>query len=211
MGITERREREKKQRRNDIINAAEHLFFKSGINNVTMEDVAKDAEYSKGTLYLYFKNKEDLHWAISQRAIELMRKYMEKAIDEKASGLTNLFNIGQAYIEFSRKEKNYFNVLMYFEGKDLSKLNIDKSQFTTDFHASPVDILLKIVKAGINDGSIISDLSVESLSIALWAQLMGILLIVNKKKEIFEIFDTSKEDILKNHFSIILNGIKSKD
>ena len=211
MGITERKEREKKQRRNDIIDAAENLFFKSGINNVTMEDVAKNAEYSKGTLYLYFKNKEDLHWAISQRAIELMRKYMEKAIDEKASGLTNLFNIGQAYVDFSRKEKNYFNVLMYFEGKDLSKLNIDKSKFTTDFYASPVDILLKIVKAGITDGSIISDLSVESLSIALWAQLMGILLIVNKKKEIFEIFDTSKEDILKNHFSIILNGIKSKD
>ncbi len=211
MGITERREREKKQRRNDIINAAEHLFFKSGINNVTMEDVAKEAEYSKGTLYLYFKNKEDLHWAISQRATELMRKYIEKTIDEKANGLTNLFNIGQAYVEFSRKEKDYFNVLMYFEGKDLNKLDIDKSQLTKDFYTSPVDILLKIVKVGINDGSIISDLSVESLSVALWAQLMGILLIVNKKKEIFEIFDTSKEEILKNHFLITLNGIKSKD
>ena len=56
MGIAERKEREKLQRRNDIIDAAERLFFQHGFETPTMDDVAREAELSKGTLYLYFKS-----------------------------------------------------------------------------------------------------------------------------------------------------------
>jgi TetR/AcrR family transcriptional regulator len=50
MGITERKEREKEQRRNAIIDAAEKIFFTKGMDNSTMDDVAEEAELSKGTL-----------------------------------------------------------------------------------------------------------------------------------------------------------------
>ena len=61
MGITERKEREKLQRREDILNAAERVFFSKGHKNSTMDDVAEEAELSKGTLYLYFKSKEGFY------------------------------------------------------------------------------------------------------------------------------------------------------
>ena len=60
MGIAERKEREKEHRRNTILDAAEEVFFSKGINLATMDEVAERAELSKGTLYLYFKNKEEL-------------------------------------------------------------------------------------------------------------------------------------------------------
>ncbi|MCK5408322.1 MAG: helix-turn-helix transcriptional regulator, partial [Candidatus Krumholzibacteria bacterium] len=60
MGIAERREREKEQRRIDIIDAAERVFFSKGWQAATMDDVAEAVELSKATLYLYFKNKEEL-------------------------------------------------------------------------------------------------------------------------------------------------------
>ena len=60
MGIAERKEREKQQRREEIVQAAEEVFFSKGFEKSTMDDVAEKAELSKGTLYLYFKSKEEL-------------------------------------------------------------------------------------------------------------------------------------------------------
>ncbi|MFX1452616.1 MAG: TetR/AcrR family transcriptional regulator, partial [Promethearchaeota archaeon] len=53
-----RREREKEQRREDIIDAAEKLFLTQGFENTTMKQIANEAEYSKGTLYNYYKSKD---------------------------------------------------------------------------------------------------------------------------------------------------------
>ena len=73
MGIAERKEREKQQRREEIMQAAEEVFFSKGFEKSTMDDVAEKAELSKGTLYLYFKSKEDLHMAVARKAINLLR------------------------------------------------------------------------------------------------------------------------------------------
>ncbi len=83
MGISQRKEREKEQRRKDIIDAAEKVFFKKGLNNSTMDEVAKEAELSKGTLYLYFKSKEEIHFEIRTRALNILSKMFKKAISEK--------------------------------------------------------------------------------------------------------------------------------
>jgi AcrR family transcriptional regulator len=61
MGIYERKQREKEQRKTEIINAARKVFSNKGFNTATMEEIASEAELSPGTLYLYFKNKEELH------------------------------------------------------------------------------------------------------------------------------------------------------
>ena len=86
MGISERKEREREQRRNDIIDAAESIFFFQGVANSTMEDIAEKAELSKGTLYLYFKSKEDIQFAIFRRGAEILLEFMEKNIILKKTG-----------------------------------------------------------------------------------------------------------------------------
>ncbi len=58
MSTADRREREKEKRRNDIIDVAEKLIFSKGYENVTMDDIARETELARGTLYLYFKNKD---------------------------------------------------------------------------------------------------------------------------------------------------------
>lgn len=60
MGISERRQREKEQRRTEIIDAAERLFFSRGYEDVTMDDIAREVELNKATIYIYFNNKETL-------------------------------------------------------------------------------------------------------------------------------------------------------
>jgi AcrR family transcriptional regulator len=64
MSITERRAREKEYRRQTILAAAEKLFARDGYHTTTLDRVAEEAELSKGTIYLYFRNKEDLFLSV---------------------------------------------------------------------------------------------------------------------------------------------------
>lgn len=65
MGIKERKEREKERRRHQIMVAAKRVFSAKGFSKTTIEDIAREAELSPGTLYLYFKNKDDLYASLS--------------------------------------------------------------------------------------------------------------------------------------------------
>jgi AcrR family transcriptional regulator len=125
MGISERKEREKLQRRNDIIDAAEKVFFSKGIELATMDDIAHAAEYSKGTLYLYFRNKEELLYAIKMRASRLLKERFIKSINPKRNGYENVRAIGRAFIEYSIEYPDYHNFMMFWEGKDLDRLNLE--------------------------------------------------------------------------------------
>ncbi len=87
MGIAERRKREKEQRKVDIIDAAESVFFSKGWQTATMDDVADAAELSKATLYLYFKNKEELYAAILLRGSEMLYDMFISAVENNTTGI----------------------------------------------------------------------------------------------------------------------------
>ena len=128
MGIPERKEREKEQRRNDIIDAAERIFFTKGVEHSTMDDVATEAELSKGTLYLYFKSKEDIQFAIFMRGAEIMESMMRYRIALKKTGYEKLLELAQTTVEYAALHKNYFEFFMIFQSSKLNELKIAKAQ-----------------------------------------------------------------------------------
>jgi AcrR family transcriptional regulator len=87
MTIEERRKREKDQRRENAINAANRLFFLKGYENVSMEDIAIEAELSKTTLYYYF-NKESLFFTVVKNGIKILGDIIvEETESMQASGV----------------------------------------------------------------------------------------------------------------------------
>jgi AcrR family transcriptional regulator len=61
MEVLSRKERERKVRENEIIQAAEKILKTKGYNDTSMDEIAKEAQFTKRTLYQYFQNKEDLY------------------------------------------------------------------------------------------------------------------------------------------------------
>jgi AcrR family transcriptional regulator len=84
MGIQERKERERERRRQQIIVAAKRVFSDKGYAKATMEDIAKEAELSPGTLYLYFKNKDELYASLSLRILQYLLMRLEHVNKEDA-------------------------------------------------------------------------------------------------------------------------------
>ena len=210
MGITERKEREKEQRRQAIIAAAERVFYSKGFEASTMDDIAIQAELSKGTLYLYFKSKIELHWEIMKKGMAILSGRIVKSISHGASALDNLRTMGEVFYLFSTDEPMYFNSMMFFEGKDLEQLQIDQEELDSSFQLSPIKILYEVIESGIHDGSLRNDHSVSALANTLWAQTLGVLQVIQNKREVFELFQLSPREVMQCHYELVINGVTNK-
>ena len=115
MPIVERREREKRQRKQDIINAAEKLFFSKGFDNVSMNDIAVEVELSKATLYLYFENKESLFFAIVLRGTRILNAMIKEAVEKEYKGIDKVTAFRNTYNEFTQQYPDYIKIYNYFQ------------------------------------------------------------------------------------------------
>jgi AcrR family transcriptional regulator len=213
MGISERKEREKLQRRNDIIDAAEKVFFSKGIEQATMDDIAHAAEYSKGTLYLYFRNKEELLYAIKMRASRLLKERFSNIIDPKKNGFDNVKAIGRAFIQYSIDYPNYHTFMMFFESKDLERLNLE-DPFIKKFmeEENPMVLFMEVVNQGRSDGSLRTDIPTHILAHNLWAMTTGVMQLLSNQKIMLEQegYGGQEEQFIEGMFRVIENGIQKK-
>jgi AcrR family transcriptional regulator len=110
MGVQERRAREKKELRQEILDAARDMFVREGFENVSMRKIAEKIEYSPTTIYLYFKDKADLLDCICEETFtRLVRK--QTAIDQAAADpVDRLRKQLRAYVEFGLKYPNHYKV-----------------------------------------------------------------------------------------------------
>lgn len=206
MGISERKERERIRRRNDIIDAAEKVFFKNGIDSATMEQVAEEAELSKGTLYLYFKSKDDLHYAINLRAMEKLQAELKAVYNKNLKGAENLVEIGRAYIHFSIENPDYFKAILHFESADTGCLSEECCEMILKDN-SPFVFLIEIIKQGVTDGTLRNDIPEKELAALLWTQLVGVQQFIMFKSELVKVLDINHENLFTSFFEILRNGV----
>lgn len=207
MGIPERKEREKIQRRSDIVDSAEKIFFSKGFSNSTMDEVAAEAELSKGTLYLYFKSRDDLQFAIFMRGSDILMKMMGEDLSSDDTGYNNLISLAGSFIRFSREYPDYFNLFMHFESSRMDALNIDQEQIQVYLkEQSPLALVSEQVGRGMADGSLRKDIPAEVFSATLWSQMLGVLIVLNNKADLYEIFDLKADEILQTHLELVSHG-----
>lgn len=152
MTKADRKEREREIRRKDIIGAAERLFFADDYENVTMNDIAKEAEMARGTLYQYFKNKDDIHAAIAIRAAKMIGETFQELLNKDQTGIEKVRSICEFYYDFYKKYPGYYKAYYHagmFDIKGSPTLDqlrqIRKNSFQEAVNA---------VKVGMEDGSI---------------------------------------------------------
>jgi AcrR family transcriptional regulator len=124
MSRKERTEREWKNRRNDIIVAAEKLFFLKGYEHTTVDDIVKEAEFSKSTVYNYIRSKEELFLLVHLRGLR-KRKAIIQAMDTEESGYDKLYLFGRQYYEFYRKYPEYLRLQLYWSVHGIAIDKID--------------------------------------------------------------------------------------
>ena len=210
MGIAERKEREKLQRRKEIVQAAEKVFFSRGFENATMDDIAERAELSKGTLYLYFKSKEDLHLAVAHKAISLLNSITEDVRQVKGNALEKLLHMGRACIRFSDSHPDHMKAIMSLEGFELQSISYTvKEMQDMIYKESPVGMVIDIVEQGVRENLIRKDIPPLLIAHTLWMQVLSVIRFVIMKKSLFVMLELTPAQVYESHFELVLNGIRS--
>ncbi len=218
MGISERKEREREQRRNDIIDAAEKVIFSKHLDASTMDEIAEEAELSKGTLYLYFKNKTELFLAIQERGLSMLVDDFRKTLKNSGSkvGLDLIHDLGETYFKFSVKYPNYYNADVYGRSQEFldEVKNLDMSKACNAKRALLMSALQTALQKGVDDGSIRNDIDPKRMSLQLYASFFGIIQVHQTRKRavlesIMELMDIDTEIMIYEYFDLIRRGLKS--
>ena len=154
MSLISRREKEKSERRERILDAAEDVFFNKGYERCSMDDIARTAELSRALLYVYFKDKAAMLQAIVLRSACRLRDRFAAAVQDEQQGIDQIANIARAYYDFSQQDTHYFDVLT--QSSTFVHLT-DDEEHRQALHACGTDIMQLMVdalEAGLADGSI---------------------------------------------------------
>ena len=113
-----RKARDKLLRRTDILRAATRVFAEKGYHNATMSDIAKQAEYAVGTIYLYFKDKQALYLALTDEKIgELIRRVKEK-IGISQGALAKIRALVEEEFAYFEENEDFFRIYFSEGGLD---------------------------------------------------------------------------------------------
>jgi len=209
MGIAERRLREKEQRATDIVDAAEQVFFSKGYENATMDEIAEVAELSKGTLYLYFKTKEELYLAIALRGNQILRKNTLEAIEKEKSGLDKVIACGRAYFQLYENQRNYFDALNYMDSKELTPEMMHERHEAFQRNEGVLRLLADIIEQGKQDGSIRGNVNAYIQALLIWGQAMGVIQILAFKGCFLEEnLEIRQEDMIEEFFVTIRRSLE---
>lgn len=124
-----RRELEKERRRNNILNAAEKLFFSKGYDNVSLNEIAKEADLGRSTVYLYFENKEELFFAIVLKGTQILHKMIMNETKKFKTSLKKLAAFRKAYYEFANEYPDYLKVYNYLLSGRFDLANIEHKEY----------------------------------------------------------------------------------
>ncbi|KUG20909.1 MAG: TetR/AcrR family transcriptional regulator [Methanomicrobiaceae archaeon] len=208
MGIADRRQREKEQRRTEIIDAAERLFFSRSYEDVAMEDIAREVELNKATIYLYFKNKETLFATIVLRGVRILAEKYTACMEKQAPGMLKVVQMGQAYYRFSQEYPDYLRLIHFYGSERFSRENPYAAEIGKGYGTCR-RILADAIREGIDDGTIRADLDPFLTSMYLMISFMGILSLENRWKLVIEAEGFSYEQFASEFFRFIIPAIST--
>ena len=172
-----RREREKEERRQSILQAAHRVFLEKGFSRATMDDVAERAELSKGTLYLYFESKETLLAHLLLEGLDSLYQYLEEAFapDRPLTALERLRRLGWAYFRFFQQEPLYFRVLMAVNGERFREtVTPETYQEVLEASLEGLNLVVRAMEQGIAEG-LFPHCDARQAAAVMWATLNGVL------------------------------------
>jgi len=195
MGIQERKEKEKERRRQQIMVAAKRVFTEKGFNRTTMEDIAREAELSPGTLYLYFKNKDELYASLSLRVLQYLLIRLEHVSEDTRAPSERLELLSEAL--FDVYEFDPLTVINMFHLQSSETLNNLSEEFLAeimDLSRKALSMIARIFKEGIDAGAFIEAHPVAMADI-FWSMFSGIVLWEESKRFIDDRKDYLKETL----------------
>lgn len=180
MGIQERRQKEKERRRQQILVAAKRIFSEKGYNRATVEDIAQEAELSSGTIYLYFRNKEELYVSLSLRVLQYLNMRLEH-VDPELSPEEKLRSLKTVLYDVYEFDPLIVISMFHLQSSDiLRNLSEEMVEEIKELSRKALDKINGYFRDGIEKGTFLDRHPIALTDIA-WSLFSGVVLWENSK------------------------------
>ena len=107
---TKRKQREYEARRQEILSAAEGLFSKNGFFKTSMAEIATAAQFAMGTVYRFFKSKEEIYISIVEAKVEELAGLLDEAITKEKTASDKINAFIQVKLEYADRNRDFFRI-----------------------------------------------------------------------------------------------------
>ncbi len=174
MGVKERREREKSETRDKILDAARELFVTEGYEGVSMRRVAEKIEYSPTAIYVHFADKNELFHELCRLDFARLQEVMRSA-EMPADPIERLRQIGRSYIQFGMRFPNHY-VFMFMTSHLPQEPDEEDREIMGNPEKDAYAMLKWAVEEAINAQCFRDEVQdAELVSQTLWASVHGVI------------------------------------
>lgn len=204
-----RRKKEPKSvHRENIASAASTLFMKKGIEVTSMDEIAKASGYSKATLYVYFKNKEEIVSILVLESMQKLHYYISSALENKKSTKERYDMICKGLVQYQEEFPFYFTTVLEQININFEKDYLPEEKETYLVGEKINEKLKEFIISGIENDELRKDIEVLPAIFNFWGMLSGIIqLASNKEKYIKASMGMTKNEFLKYGFQMLYRSI----
>jgi AcrR family transcriptional regulator len=191
-----------------LLAAARGLFFEKGYGSTTMEQVARAAGLSKRSVYLYFKNKDELFIAVASEGISHLQERLA-ALDLEAAPVEELMAATtRVYLAFAHDEPEFFRIIFRDTTAEMmQKVSLELRQRVAEQERACLDVVAQIVARGIDEG-IIPPVDPVETAVIFWGTVTGIILLSLGGSQTV-LVQRSRERIIEQAVSVLYRGVRT--
>jgi len=209
MGIAERKAREKQIRHQQILGAAYEVFNQVGFFAATMDQIAERAELAKGTIYIYFKSKEEVYFSLLLNGQDILINMLTDLQKRKPPPDRLLEETAKTLFRFYKEHTSYFRIFMVMQHEDMqAKLSPELSQQLNEQATTILNLLTTQVQKAIDNGSL-SSVNPWHVANILWGSFTGITQLAITREQL-KVGTMDIDDLLSLCFEMIQRGLSAK-
>lgn len=210
MGIQERKIRHKEDLRKRILEAAKKLFVTAGYEATSIRKIAKEIEFSPTTIYLYYKDKSDIIYALHQEGFQMLRQHFQPLMQVE-SPFERLKALGRCYINFAFTHPDFYDV-MFMMKDPMQYLKTNCVEATWEEGERVFDFLVQTVQECQRVGYF-KTLDPMHVATEAWASVHGMcaLYISGHLKSMMEVVlaDSDHERMIENAYRVLVHYLES--
>jgi AcrR family transcriptional regulator len=149
---TNRRAREYLVHRKEILLAAEKVFATKGFFTTKMTDIAYKAEFGTGTLYKYFKSKEDLYFTLIDEKMEEINQLVKAVFSQKTTSIKKIEKVMRLLFEFIERNRDFFSIYISERNRFEWTIKDDLGKAIYKKMVAYIKLLSEVLKQGVKEG-----------------------------------------------------------
>ncbi len=201
MTIAARKQREKEEMRRLILDAAKSIFLEKGFHSTSLRNIAEKIQYSPGTIYLYFKDKDEIFHALHEEGFAKMLQMMAP-LQHVQDPMQRLIAMGRVYMSFAWENKDLYDLMFIMEAPINSEKDRDKWVMGNQTLEQLKQILTQCKQVGY-----FKDMDPEYLSFLIWSSLHGMCALYCRNRcHAYE--HTADQDLLKQGMDYFISIIQ---